>query len=228
MAFFSAFREHLAQDGLHDTLHLYYQAAGRRLRHTIDRKRDLKLCGVDLSYTVPSEYLKTTAGATSAQSTPYDALDVVFGKLQFSEQDSLLDVGCAMGRVLAYLVYRRFPGKITGIELNEEVASVARSWTVKFPQITLLCGNAFDLDLNEYNIFYLSNSMEEAVTAQFLEKLERELTHPATVIFVIRVPVKKGRPGWTVLQSGSIYKKWGIPVFKYRQCYAVMRYIPKI
>ena len=220
------FHEHCAKEGLRSTLRTGYSVGSYRLIHAIDRKRDLKLCGVDMSYTVPSEYLKTVKGATSAQSTPYAALDMAFGKLKFTEKDSLLDVGCAMGRVLAYLLYRRFPGKITGIELNEQVAAVAKSWTDRFPQVTLICGNAFDLNLDNYTVFYLSNPMDKETTQKFLEKLEQEATHPVTMIFMIRIPVQKGRPGWTVLRSGTIYKKCGVAVFKRRQPYAVMRYTP--
>lgn len=221
----SGFFKRWKKEGLKSTVFLCYQQVSWKLLDFHDRRLDKKICGRDLSRTVTSIY-RQTMGATSSQPTRYGALDILFRDLTFSAEDSLLDVGCAKGRVLAYLLHRKFPGKLTGIELNRQVAAEAKAWTDRFPQITLLCGNVFDLNLNSFTVFYLFNPMMPDTLRRFLEKLEQELTHPATLIFLSRPDVPMDHPGWTLLRKGIIDKKWGMPLFNGRQAYAIARYTP--
>ena len=64
-------------------------------------------------------------GAHDPDPTPYFVLDELLGHLTLNEHSHLLDVGCGTGRVLAYSVLRSLPGRVTGIELDPQLAERA-------------------------------------------------------------------------------------------------------
>ena len=99
----------------------FYRKASRKLTHIYDGMCDRRICGCSLVKYVPSLY-RETMGATGSQSTCYWALDKMFKGEHFDENDSFIDVGCGKGRVLAYMVSKKYPCSLTGIELNKEVA----------------------------------------------------------------------------------------------------------
>ena len=144
---------------------------------------DKKICGVSLLKYAPSEH-REDMGATGSQSTRYWMLDDVFGDSFPDDTDSVIDVGCGRGRLLAYMLKRGFKGRVTGIELNESVAEYAESWSRKYSNITVIPGDAFALDYNDYTVLFMARPFEPPFFANFLEKLESELAHPITLYYL--------------------------------------------
>ena len=107
----------------------------RRTVDFIDSFSDKKVCGVSLSKYVPS----IAEGSTGSQSTPYLVLDTIFQDAVFTPEDSLIDVGCGKGRVLAYLLKKECPCKLNGIELNPAVAEYGQHWAVRYPNVNIMC-----------------------------------------------------------------------------------------
>mgnify|MGYP003298133557 CR=1 FL=1 len=89
------------------------------------RQDDCRMGGISVEERKPSRF--AAQGAEAVQSSDYRCLDHIFAHhLPLTEQDTLLDVGCVEGRVLTYLHLQGCRAKLTGIELDPEVAETAR------------------------------------------------------------------------------------------------------
>ena len=173
-------------------------------------------------------------GAHDPDPTPYFVLDELLGYLTWDEHTHLLDVGCGTGRVLAYVVQAKLPGRVTGIELDPELAARARAWAARHASLEVLTGSALDLDLSPYTGFYLFNPFDQGILQRFIEKLELEVTRPCTVIHMSDNGDTwryVGRPGWTELASGSFQyflnsRGYHVKVYDHPQHYTVWRYDP--
>ena len=86
------------------------------------------------------------------------------------------------GRVLAYVHSAAKDCEVTGIEFNTPVADYAKKWADKKKNVNIINGNAFDINCDDYDIFYFNRPFMEETFVQFAEKMNRELKHPATVI----------------------------------------------
>lgn len=171
-------------------------------------------------------------GAHDPTPTPYFILDELFRHYSFSENSHLLDVGCGMGRVLAYFVREGFPGRATGVELDPLLASTASSWASRHPNLRVLCASALDLDLSPYTDFYLFNPFDPGILQQFIEALERQVARPCTLVHMSDNGDTwryVGRPGWTEVASDAFegYRNargYTIKVYDCPQHYTVWHY----
>ena len=217
--FRDVFAEQVGRFGLRKTLEWnLYRAANNPLRLlslAIDRRRDLRVCGVSLVEGKFTEH-REDRGATNSVSTPYGALVEVLGQERFTENDAIVDIGCGHGRVLAFLADNGFPGSITGIELDAEVAAFARSWAQRYPNVEVIAGDAFDQDLSRFTVFYFWKPMLANAFKRFIEKLEAEVTHEVRLYYLTDFDTAgylAGRPGWSELWARSIYRHHGLPQF---------------
>ena len=90
----------------------------------IDGARDRRICGCSLSRRRDTNI----EGGNHYAPTCYWTLDEIFRNTKFSADDHFVDIGCGKGRVLAWWLAGKFPGRATGIELDPFVAGVARKW----------------------------------------------------------------------------------------------------
>ena len=106
-----------------------------------------------------------TGQAHATVPTDWYLLKRIFKALEFDENDTILDVGCGTGRALVFLD-RRYPkSRVIGIELNDEVASMARS--AVSARCTVISGDVL-LHCPPYaNVFYLFNPFDENLMVQF-------------------------------------------------------------
>lgn len=197
---------------------------GFGLRNWLDERRDRRICGMSLETFAPAE----SDGAVDTISAPYGTLGVVLGPEKFTADDRLLDVGCGMGRPLAYLAGRGFPGELAGIELNAEVVRAARGWTARYPNVEIEAGDAFAVDLSRFTRLFMWYPMVPEVLARFVGKMERELTAPTTVYYVGNIGGETfaGRPGWHLRRQGSVYRVHGIPQHDRPTSYYVWEFEP--
>lgn len=176
---------------------------GRRSQYfhkLYDHHCDMKVCGVSLTESVYTEFSESH-GATNTIPTHYRFLDRIFAREIFTAEDHLLDVGCGNGRLLAYLLMHKFPGRLSGIELTPSVAKLAQSWTGKYKNVTVHNGDAFKLDLNQYTVFTMCEPFDTPTLLRFLEKLEREVTHSVRVFYCFDGYdgyFVNDRPGWII------------------------------
>ena len=94
---------------------------GYRIR---ERFREWQL-GVQTTGVVPWDQLAAEPDCHSYVATDYDSLDAILRYLE-PDDDVLLDYGCGKGRVIALAATRPFR-QVIGVELNAELAAVARA-----------------------------------------------------------------------------------------------------
>ncbi len=207
-----------------------FVALSNRISCAFDAARDKKICGRKLGVFVPTPYADSH-GATGSQSAPYIGLGKVLKGLYLARNDSFVDIGCGKGRVIAYLLSRGFQCSITGIEINPEVASVAKDWTAKYNNVEIVEGDAFGLDYNDYNVLFMYRPMETDTFKLFIDLLEMTLTHSIRLYYY--VDGQSGyhlndRPGWTLEKRHNIFFVKGLFIHREPQRYSVWTYSPEI
>lgn len=166
---------------------------------------DLATCGISLADERETRFM--VQGAHDASPTFYFVLEELFGHFSFTEHSHLLDVGCSTGRVLAHFLRMGYPGEVTGVELDPELAGIAASWSKDKPNVHVVQGSALDLDLNRYTDLYLFNPFAPWVLQKFLAAIEQQVCHPITVVHMADngdTWQYVGRQGWTEKASGTI------------------------
>lgn len=205
----------------------------RLLLHAINTCMDFIICGQSLVEYVPSVYRDDAKGVgmTGSQSTHYLVLNRIFSHVTLSERDSFLDVGCGKGRVLAFLLKKHAPCKLSGIEINEAAAQVALDWTRKYKQVKVIQGDAFRLDYNAYTVLFMGRPFLPKTFLQFLETLETNLTHPIRLVYWVDQQsgyLLKDRPGWRRQFRETLKTVWGLKISRTPQSYSIWDYDPAL
>lgn len=174
-------------------------------------------------------YSENTLGTAH---THYCVLEELFRDSELTAEDSFIDVGCGKGRVFAYLLKCHFPGSITGVELNPEVAAIAQAWTgLRYPgRVEVIVGNAFDMDYDRYTVMYLFRPFKRRFVIQLVQLLEQQLTHPLRLYFLtdqFSGDYIDQRPQWRLIKRGQVYRKHGLFLFVCPQRYSVWEYVPQ-
>lgn len=198
-----------------------------RLVRLIDAMHDMRICRCSLRKRRDTNI----DGGNHYAPTCYWNLDEVFKETQFTEKDHFVDVGSGKGRVLAWWLGKRFPGRATGIELDSYVAGVAKQWLKRYPEerVRMIEGNALEQDYSEYTIFYIFRPFAKEFLVRFLERLEAQVTHPICLYYMsdqFSREVLLNRPRWKGLHRRSVWKKYGLYLYACRQYYSIWRYEP--
>lgn len=192
---------------------------------------DKKYCGQSLVKIIPSLYEdeKNKLGMTRTVPTRYCVLKEIFSHVDINDGDSLIDIGCGMGRVLLYLA-NHYNCDLAGVEYNEEPAKIGAGWAEQYDKVNIFQGDAFDLDVNDYTVFYLFRPFLENTFEQFTEKLERELDHPIKLVYMSDTSsykYLKSRKNWNLKHRGKVYKYKHLQLYSYPQSYSIWEYEPK-
>lgn len=199
-----------------------------RVTHFFDGIKDRRICGCSLVKYVPSLY-RETMGATGSESTCYWALDTIFKDFSFDKSDSFIDVGCGKGRVLAYLADKKVPCTLTGIELNMDVAEYAQNWANRYDNVSIINGNAFELDYNNYTVIFLARPFETETFHKFTEFLESNLKHKIRLIYWVDTQsgsFLENRAGWIMMKREWIFMSHGCFMYRCPQRYSIWEYDP--
>ena len=209
---------------------LHYKISWHILRR-LDESADRRICGQSIAKYVPSVYRDDAngVGMTGSQSTHYIVLKRIFSHVTLTEQDVFLDVGCGKGRVLAFLLEKKVPCRLWGVEINEVSGQTAIEWTKKYDQVNVILGDAFQLDYNDYTVLFLGRPFLPKTFLQFIEKFEEMLTHPVTLIYWVDQQsgyLLKDRPGWEIRFREKLSTCCGLKIAKTQQSYSVWGYDP--
>lgn len=206
---------------------LYRKLSGQ-ITTVCDMVKDFKICGKSLTKYVASVDRKVLQ-ATGSESARYWALDEVFKDMKFNKDDKFIDVGCGKGRILAEMERIKFPGQLYGIELNPDVAKYAQDWAKRYDNLTIMSGDAFKLNYNDYNIIMLCRPFLEEMYVTFLEKMEKDIKHPVTVILYVdnyMAKYVKDKPQWTIHKQEVVFKKGLLAYSYYPVRYSIWTYDP--
>jgi hypothetical protein len=126
--------------------------------------RDLRY-GAPLGGTVRSRY--SHLGAHDVGNADYDDLAVLFAEVEVGADDVIVDVGAGKGRALNWFL-GRYPGtRIYGIELDPEICARTQKRLSRYPDVTVICGDATSLLPADGTVFYLFNPFDETVMRRF-------------------------------------------------------------
>lgn len=222
--------------GIRETIHhLRHKAKLKYVKITfhvvriIDGIRDIFLCGSWLA----RKRVVNVEGATAYEPTRYWALDTIFEDAEFSENDSFVDIGCGEGRVIAWLVKRCFPGQITGIEKDPDVAALAKKWMERRPneKVRLIEGDAMEQSYDDYTVFYIFRPFNEEFFERLIQRVEAQVTHPIRFYYHTDYYTKKhllNRQGWKLVKRKCIWKKYVFFIYLYPQFYSIWDYTPNV
>lgn len=199
------------------------------LRTAMDIARDKRIAGVSLEENVISPFAQTH-GAIDTIHTPYGTLGVVLGEEKFEPSDVILDVGCGLGRPLAYLAGSGFPGKIVGVEINPAVAARAAAWAQRYDNVTVFSSDVFLINLSQYTHFFMWRPFTPDAFARFIAKLEAEVTRPVRVYYLSDThtgDLLEERPGWTIARRDWVHRVHGIPQHGEPERYTVWDFVPQ-
>ena len=193
----------------------------------MDGCRDVLLCGCWLA----RRRSVNVKGATSYQPTSYWALDDIFEDAEFNKDDSFVDIGCGEGRVIAWLINKQFPGQITGIEKDSDVAYIAKNWMKrrKYEKARLIEGDAMEQSYDDYTILYIFRPFNEEFFERLIQRVEVQLTHPIRFYYLTDYYSKEhlaNRLGWKMMKRQSIWRKYGLFIYPFPQYYSVWIYTP--
>lgn len=136
------------------------------------------------------------------KSSPYEAVSYfLLEKLltafrKFSDTDSIIDLGCGKGRVMAVAVYFGF-SSVTGVDFAKELCEQAERNMEKVQQkIKNLKWKVIFSDVLNYELqaddstFFMFNPFEKEIVEQFLKKIEKSIAiTPRTIWFLYASPL---------------------------------------
>ena len=173
---------------------------------------DVLIGGKSLTGIIPSKYKNLNAFAT--QSTDYRLLRPIFKSYVLKPSDVFVDVGCGKGRVLSYLLLKKFSGKIIGVELDPGFADFAQKRLNNYKNVTIICGNILNIMPKEATVFYLFNPFNEIVFRNFIDEIENNINHKVTIIYCADLfkDYLVNRKGWIIRESKTINRRFGNPM----------------
>lgn len=203
--------------------HIYRKLCGQ-FTTACDILRDCKITGRSLVKYVPS-IDKTKS--TGSESTRYWSLDTIFKDFDFSQSGSFIDIGCGKGRVLAFMHSKGYRGQLFGIEHNPDVAEFTKQWADKKENITILSGDAFNLNCNDYSFMFFNRPFTQDVFEAFVKKIESEMTHDLTIFcyadtYMSKALKQSGR--WEKQDENIVFKKGILAYSYYPLRYTVWKY----
>jgi len=160
-----------------------------------------KVCRTDLNHEIYKN------GRHTMVHTHYHVLRDIFARVPVSPDDVLVDIGCGEGRVINFWLSQGWKNPIIGIESVEAIADQARKRYRKFPNVTIVTGDALaNLPCNG-TLFYLYNPFGAEIVTQF-EKAIRPLN--ARIVFHQNNYMEPFDPGFwriePVNSKGTIYE----------------------
>jgi hypothetical protein len=145
-----------------------YWPRARKTRFGLELARDFILdrrYGGSCGGIIQSEYPELQSSRT--QSTHYLQLMRLFREVPIRQSDVLVDVGCGKGRVINYWLHIGCRNRIVGIELNEQVADWTCERLKRFPNVSIITGNALELIPCDATLFFLYHPFSEVVMEKF-------------------------------------------------------------
>src|SRR5581483_255437 len=137
--------------------------------------RDLRYGGF-LGGTVKTRY--GHLGAHDVGNVEYEDLPPLFEPANVQPDDVIVDVGAGKGRSINWLLERYPENRIVGIELDPEIATKTAKRLRRFPNVTIVAGDATELLPPDGTVFYLFNPFDASVMRRFIDAFAADGMHP--------------------------------------------------
>lgn len=115
----------------------------------------------------------------------------LFEQISISSQHTILDIGSSHGGFIEYFI--RFTKNITGIEIDKEKI---KNLKIKYPNINLICGNAFDESLlnelhnKQFDVITIDITTEPHGTIELIKKYIPFLKHDGIMLVAFKKKCK--------------------------------------
>jgi len=121
-----------------------------------------------------------------------DSLKKVLKKMKVTNKDSIIDIGCGKGKAL--YIMSRFPFfKVGGYDLSKDLVEIAKTnlAKLKVKNVDVFVADANEYkDYDDYNYFYLFNSIPEKVFNKAIVNIKKSLDRkPRNCTFIYLNPV---------------------------------------
>lgn len=103
--------------------------------------------------------------------TAYPVLDAIFRLEPVGPDDILVDVGCGDGRVINFWLSRWLRNRMIGIEIDEATATDTKRRLARYPNVTIIHGDASRSVPPDATVFYVYNSFVGEPLAAFERSL---------------------------------------------------------
>jgi SAM-dependent methyltransferase len=137
--------------------------------------RDLRYGGF-LGGTVKTRY--GHLGAHDVGNVEYEDLPPLFAPANVGPEDVIVDVGAGKGRSINWLLERYPRNRIVGIELDPEIAAKTARRLRRFPNVSIVAGDATKLLPRDGTVFYLFNPFDATVMQRFIDAFMADGMHP--------------------------------------------------
>jgi hypothetical protein len=145
-------------------LHVVYE-------HVVSSLMDLRfggrICHSDLDESI------YTDGRHHMVHTDYHVLKDIFAQVPISRKDVLVDVGCGEGRVINFWLSRGLKNQIIGLEFVAPVAKRAKARYRKYPNVSIVEGDAIANAPANGTIFFLYNPFSAETVADFEQRVRK-------------------------------------------------------
>lgn len=156
-------------------MNLFRHLAERIKTLVIDYSTQGAFLGGDILSIDDSKIYKTS-------NSSYQDLKIIFKDYyQIKPTDSIVDVGCGKARVFSYLLYHGYRNRMTGYEINTEVAAATAKRLKRYQNVSILADDIFSAFPTRANVFYMYHPFKEAMMMQFVEHI-LHLRHLSPVI----------------------------------------------
>jgi SAM-dependent methyltransferase len=122
-------------------------------------------------------------GARDIQNSEYSDLPILFAAAGLGTDDVVVDVGCGKGRVLNWLLAHRRGCRLYGIELDRDVCARTARRLRRWPNVTILCGDATELLPADATVFYLFNPFDRTVMQRFADAVLALPPRPRRIVY---------------------------------------------
>lgn len=153
-----------------------------------------RIRGVDFCTRVSNEYLNisTDIGNDYEMSSPRILCEAM-RRIQDKGSSGFVDFGCGKGRVLVEATKYWDDHQILGIEINKEIANIAKNnmKVLGHPNIKVINDNAINVkNLSTYSYFYFFNPFPAKVFSHVIENIvESYRKHPRKITLIYHNPV---------------------------------------
>jgi len=146
----------------------------RALASALDLRFGGRVCATNLDERIYKD------GRHTMVHSGYHVLRDIFAQVPISKDDVLVDVGCGEGRVINFWLSRGLKNQMIGLEIVHDVAKRTHARYQKYPNVSIIEGDAIQNAPPNGTIFFLYNPFGDDQVPQF-ERAVRNFN--ATIVY---------------------------------------------
>lgn len=137
-------------------------------------------------------------GCYHTQSIEYEELGNIFCKYSFQSNCTITDIGCGRGRLFNYLLFKKYDGKMIGVEIDPEISAFTRKRLKRFNSVEIITGNALSINLPSTTDYFLFCPFNYELTREFVRHIEEIHNHVRVIYYYpIYVDLFLQNPKWS-------------------------------